>query len=85
MEGAPKYYKHLIALADIANAWRIFPRLFIGTYIYLLYESVTWFMELDAPSVEQAGLISIIIGTGAAWFGLYANTGKSNPTLKDQD
>jgi len=26
--------------------------------------------------MEQAGLISVIVGAGAAWFGLYANSGK---------
>jgi hypothetical protein len=63
-------------LASAVDSWRIFPRVFITTYIYLLYSSATWFMELDAPTMEQSGLISVIIGAGAAWFGLYANSGK---------
>jgi hypothetical protein len=46
------------------------------TYIYLLYKSATWFMALPEPTMEQAGLISVIVGAGAAWFGLYAGTGK---------
>ena len=71
----PRYQK-VKDLALAIDAWRIFPRIFITTYIYLLYSSATWFMELDAPTMEQAGLISVIIGAGAAWFGLYANSGK---------
>ena len=35
-----------------------------------------WFMGLENPSLEQSGLISIIVGAGAAWFGLYAGTDK---------
>lgn len=64
-------------LAVAIDAWRIFPRIFITTYIYLLYESSMWFMALSEPTMEQAGLISVIVGSGAAWFGLYANSGKS--------
>ena len=28
-------------------------------------------MELPDPTMEQSGLISIVVGAGAAWFGLY--------------
>ena len=63
-------------LATAIDSWRIFPRIFISTYIYLLYSSANWFMALQAPTMEQAGLISVIVGAGAAWFGLYANSGK---------
>ena len=33
-------------------------------------------MELPAPTFEQSGLISVVVGAGAAWFGLYAGTAK---------
>ena len=41
-------------------------------------------MDLQDPSIEQSGLISILVGAGAAWFGLYVNSaakehGDSNP------
>ena len=64
----------LIHLAKAIDAWRIFPRIFLTTYIVLLYKSVIWFMELPDPSLEQSGLISVVVGAGAAWFGLYAGT-----------
>jgi hypothetical protein len=53
------------------DRWRVFPRIFISMYIYLLYEVVTWFMTLPDPNFEQSTLVSTLIGTGAAWFGLY--------------
>ena len=34
-------------------------------------------MDLSAPTMEQSGLISIVVGAGAAWFGLYTGTSKS--------
>jgi hypothetical protein len=61
---APEYF----------SRWRIFPRAFITMYIYLLWYAVMWFMELPEPSVAQSGLISVLVGAGAAWFGLYVNS-----------
>ena len=34
-------------------------------------------MELPDPTMEQSGLISIVVGAGAAWFGLYTGSSKS--------
>ena len=69
-------YQSWIHMARAVDAWRIFPRLFLSVYVFLLYYSTMWFMGLENPSLEQSGLISIIVGAGAAWFGLYAGTAK---------
>jgi len=74
-EGKNKYQKW-IDLAEAVDSWRIFPRAFLSVYIFLLYYSTMWFMNLEAPSLEQSGLISIIVGAGAAWFGLYTGSSK---------
>ena len=72
----PNPYAKLIHLAKAVDAWRIFPRLFLTVYIILLYKCVIWYMNLPDPSMEQSGLISIVVGAGAAWFGLYTGTSK---------
>ena len=72
----PNPYAKLIHLARAVDSWRIFPRIFISTYIFLLYKVTIWFMNLEAPTFEQSGLVSIVVGAGAAWFGLYAGTSK---------
>lgn len=69
-------FQWLIHLAKAVDAWRIFPRVFITTYIYLLYKVVVWYMALPSPTMEQSGLVSVVVGAGAAWFGLYAGTSK---------
>jgi len=74
----PNPYAKIIHLARAVDAWRIFPRLFLTVYIILLYKTVIWYMELPAPSMEQSGLISVVVGAGAAWFGLYTGSSKSN-------
>lgn len=69
-------YQRWIYLAQAVDAWRIFPRAFLSVYIVLLYKTVLWYMDLPEPSMEQSGLISVVVGAGAAWFGLYAGTSK---------
>ena len=67
-------FQWIIHLAKAVDAWRIFPRLFLTVYIVLLYKCVLWYMDLPAPTMEQSGLISIVVGAGAAWFGLYTGS-----------
>ena len=74
----PNPYMRLIHLARAVDSWRIFPRLFLTVYIVLLYKCVIWYMNLSAPTMEQSGLISIVVGAGAAWFGLYTGTSKKS-------
>ena len=74
----PNKYQKWVDLAHAVDQWRIFPRIFITTYIYLLYKVVTWYMALPNPTMEQSGLVSIVIGAGAAWFGLYTGSSKKD-------
>jgi hypothetical protein len=69
-------YQKWIDMARAVDQWRIFPRIFISTYIYLLYAVVIWYMDLSTPTMEQSGLVSIVVGAGAAWFGLYTGSSK---------
>ena len=69
-------YAKLIHMARAVDAWRIFPRVFLTVYIVLLYKVTIWFMDIPTPSLEQSGLVSIVVGAGAAWFGLYTGTSK---------
>ena len=66
-------WQKYIFLAKAVDAWRIWPRAFLTVYIVLVYYSAMWFMDLESPNIEQSGLISILVGAGAAWFGLYVN------------
>ena len=68
-EVTPTKFSTLLQFADVI------PRAFIGTYLYLLIETTKWFMTIPEPNASQAGLISVVVGAGAAWFGLYTSTG----------
>ena len=69
-------YQKWVDMAHAVDQWRIFARIFISTYIYLLYAVVIWYMDLSTPTMEQSGLVSIVVGAGAAWFGLYTGSSK---------
>ena len=69
-------YQKFIFVAQAIDSWRIIPRAFLAVYMYLLYFTTFWFMDLADPTFEQSGLISIVVGAGAAWFGLYTNSHK---------
>jgi hypothetical protein len=87
LESTEKVNPHMkwIHLAKAVDSWRIFPRAFLTVYIVLLYKCTIWFMELPSPTFEQSGLISIVVGAGAAWFGLYAGTSGSSKQFKGED
>ena len=48
-------------------------------------KKVIWFMELKEPNLEQAGLVSIVVGAMAAVFGIYAGTNKQSKAFKGGD
>ena len=75
-------YQKWIWLSNMIDSWRIFPRMFLSVYIFLLYYATMWFMALPDPSLEQSGLISVIVGAGAAWFGLYVGSGHKPASKK---
>ena len=55
------------------SAWRIVPRLLILSYMIVFYQTCNWFMSLPDPNNAQAGFVSVVVGAGAAWFGIYVN------------
>ena len=55
------------------SAWRIVPRLLILSYMIVFYQTCNWFMNLTDPNNAQAGFVSVVVGAGAAWFGIYFN------------
>ena len=78
-------YQKWIHLARTIDAWRIFPRVFVAVYIYLVYEVVLWFMTLGEPNLEQAGLVSIIVGAMGVVFGIYAGTAGQSKKFKGEN
>ena len=53
------------------DKWRVFPRILITLYGVMFYKTCDWFMTLPDPTNSQSAFVSVIVGAGAAWFGLY--------------
>jgi len=71
-------------IPETLDNWRFIPRLLIFMYAIVFYQTMNWFMTLDVPNNAQAGFVSVIVGAGAAWFGLYVNSGSGKKVKVDQ-
>ena len=78
-------WQKVIHLARAIDAWRIFPRIFVVVYIYLMYESVIWFMNLTDPNLEQSALVSVVVGAMGVVFGVYSGKTGQSKGFKGED
>ena len=63
-------------IPELMGNWRLIPRLLMAMYCYAFYAVTTWFMAMPTPTMEQAGFVSVVVGAGAGFFGLYVGSGK---------
>ena len=57
--------------STIIDDYKIFPRIMMLVVTILTYQATHWFMSLPDPTNSQSAFVSVIVGAGAAWFGLY--------------
>ena len=69
---------------DGLSAWRIIPRLLILSYMIVFYQTCNWFMNLPDPNNAQAGFVSVVVGAGAAWVGLYVNGNRATVQVQSK-
>ena len=65
-------------LAKRLNDFRVVPRAMLFVYMLVFYQVVSWFMALPDPNNAQSAFVSVVVGAGAAWFGLYVNSGNKS-------
>ena len=58
------------------DKWRIFPRFLITLYGVAFWRTTEWFMSLPEPTNAQSAFVSVVVGAGAAWVGLYVGGSK---------
>lgn len=61
---------------EALDDYRIVPRILIIAMIVMTYRVVDWFMTLPDPSLEQAGLVSVMTGALTGSFGLFLGSGR---------
>ena len=64
-------------IAELIDAYRIFPRLFMIMYFIGCFFAGYWIWHLPVITVIEGTLVGTMITAGAAWFGLYNATGRS--------
>ena len=84
-ESTKNPHQRWIFLASAIDSWRIFPRIFVVVYIYLMYESVMWFMLLPKPNIEQSALVSVVVGAMGVVFGVYSGKTGQSKGFKGED
>ena len=47
-------------VADMINAYRVFPRLVIAGYLWLVYECVSFVLNDPSPEYATAGLVGVL-------------------------
>ena len=62
--------------AELIDAYRIFPRLFILAYICLVLYSGWWIFHIPVIETVHTGLVLGILAVGAAWFNSYVKSGR---------
>ena len=63
--------------SSVIDKWRIWPRMLITLYGIMFYRVTEWFMTLPDPTNSQSAFVSVVVGAGAAWFGLYCGSGSA--------
>lgn len=66
----------LMTLAEIMDAYRVFPRFFLFGYMLFCGELGSWFMSLPKPTGEQTTFATAIIGLAVPLTGWYMQTGR---------
>ena len=62
-------------IPEFMGNWRLIPRMLMALYCYAFYSVTTWFMAMPDPTNAQAGFVSVVVGAGAGFFGLYVGSG----------
>ena len=52
---------------------RVFPRLVLAGYMWLVWDMLTWAKTLETMSTQQASLLATVVGFGTPLFAFYAN------------
>ena len=65
-----------LELAEVIDAFRIFPRLILFGFSVLVGYVVFWFTGLEAPNTQQAAFVSTVVGIIAPVTAFYLQTGR---------
>jgi hypothetical protein len=72
-----------LMIAEVADAWRLAPRVSLSAYAYLLWFTIEWYMKIINPTTQQTALVTTVAGLAAVIFAFYVNTGRKWSSAPD--
>ena len=69
--------------AELVDAYRVFPRVFVLAYLYGLNVILRWAIALPDISIQQSGFISLVAATFPFVLNFYMQTGRDWQKEKD--
>lgn len=64
-----------LKIAKCINNLRVFPRVFAVAFFWLSWVVMEWFMSLTTPTIEQAAVVSTLVGGLVFGFKYYVGSG----------
>lgn len=58
-------------MATVLDEWRLLPRCMMVVFTFMSFRVVEWFMGLDDPTTQQAGLVSVVMGAATGAFAVW--------------
>jgi len=58
-------------MATILDDWKVLPRLMMLVFTFMSFRVVEWFMGLEDPTTQQAGLVSVVMGAATGAFAVW--------------
>jgi hypothetical protein len=60
--------------AEYIHEFRVFPRIILLGYSWMVWDVVQWYENLIAPTTQQTVLLTTVVSFSAAIFGFYTTT-----------
>lgn len=58
-------------MATKLDEWKVLPRFMMLVFTFMSFRVVEWFMNLDDPTTQQAGLVSVVMGSATGAFAVW--------------
>jgi len=71
-------------IPEFMSNWRMIPRTLMALYCLVFYRVIDWFMTMPDPTNAQAGFVSVVVGAGAGFFGLYTNSSRPKVIVENK-
>jgi hypothetical protein len=70
---------------ELLDEWKIIPRIMMLAITILSWRVVEWFMQLPDPSMQQSGLVSVVLGALTGCFAVWMGKEHHPTSLKSKD